>query len=100
METNIGDWLLKIGGPLGLVVLLLLLYYWRVVLPDQRRLQDEYKAALNSALDDARKERDVMRQLREQEVTKFLESLRYRDEKFKGVADAIDAIADRPRRRE
>lgn len=97
METGIGEWLLKIGGPLGLVVLLLLLYYWKVVLPEQRRLHEEYKAALTSALDDARKERDNVRALREQEVTRFLESLRFRDEKFEAVADAI---ANRPRRRE
>lgn len=94
MEGNL-DWLLKVGGPLGFVVALLLLYYWRVVLPEQKRLQDEYKAALTSALDDARKERDAMRALREQEVTKFLESLRYRDEQFNVIADAI-----RPPRRE
>lgn len=98
MEGNL-DWLLKVGGPLGFVVGLLLLYYWRVVLPEQKRLQEEYKAALTSALDDARKDRDAMRSLREKEVEKFLESLRYRDEQFKSVADAISSTP-RPRRRE
>jgi hypothetical protein len=97
MDPHVSEWLLKIGGPLGLVVVLLLLYYWKVVLPEQKRLHDEYKAALTSALEDARNERDAVRALREQEVTRFLESLRYRDEQFKAVADAI---ANRPRRRE
>lgn len=98
METNL-DWLLKVGGPLGFVVGLLLLYYWKVALPEQRRLQEEYKSALTSALDDARKDRDAMRSLREKEVERFLESLRYRDEQFKSVADAIGSTP-RARRRE
>lgn len=95
METNL-DWLLKVGGPLGFVCGLLLLYYWKVALPEQRRLQDEYKNALTSALDDARKDRDATRALREKEVDKFLESLRYRDEQFTKVADAINSVK-RPR---
>ena len=97
MDTNL-EWLLKVGGPLGFIVGLLLLYYWKVVLPEQKRLQEEYKAALTSALDDARRERDAVRILREQEVTRFLESLKYRDDRFKEVADAINAT--RARRRE
>jgi hypothetical protein len=58
---------------------------------------EEYRNVLTSALDDARKERDTMRQLREKEVDRFLESLRYRDSEFRAVADAISER--RPRQR-
>ena len=98
MDPNVSEWLLKIGGPLGLVVVLLLLYYWKVVLPEQRRLHQEYKEALTSALDDARRDRDAVRLLREKEVDKFLESLRYRDEQFQSVADAISNVRTRRER--
>lgn len=109
METNL-DWLLKVGGPLGFVVAVLLLYYWKVVLPEQakqreqtrldlERTRNEYQQILTSALNDARNERDQERKMREQELTRYMESLKYRDDRFKEVADAINANRA-PRRRE
>jgi uncharacterized protein YecA (UPF0149 family) len=88
MEINLES-LLKLYGPLGLIVGILILVIWKKLIPYIEKLQTENRTALTSALDDARKERDLMRTLREKEVEKFLESLRYRDEQFKAVADAI-----------
>lgn len=109
METNL-DWLLKVGGPLGFVVGLLLIYYWKVVLPEQakqreqtradlERTRTEYQQILTSALNDARSERDQERKMREQELNRYMESLKYRDDRFKEVADAIRTLPS-PRRRE
>lgn len=81
--------LLKLWGPFGVIVIGLILFIWKKLLPDQERQRAEYEKALNSALEDARRERDYARQQREKEVDKFLDSLRYRDEQFRQVADAI-----------
>lgn len=81
--------LLKLWGPFGVIVIGLIVFIWKKLLPEQEKQRAEYKAALDSALDDARKERDYARQQREKEVDKFLDSLRYRDQEFKVVADAI-----------
>jgi F0F1-type ATP synthase membrane subunit b/b' len=81
--------ILKLWGPLGLIVLGLAFFIWKYLLPALEKQRAEYKAALDSALEDARRERDYARLQREKEVDKFLESLRYRDEQFKSVADAI-----------
>lgn len=81
--------LLKFYGPLGLIIAILLLAIWKWLIPRMDKREEEYRTVLTAALDDARKERDAARQLREKEVDKFLESLRYRDEQFKSVADAI-----------
>ena len=110
MEGNL-DWLLKVGGPLGFVVGLLLLYYWKVVLPEQakqreqqrqdlERARAEYQQTLTAALEDARKERDQERNLRQQELNRYMDSLKYRDDRFKEVADAINQVRSPPRRRE
>lgn len=108
METNL-DWLLKVGGPLGFVVGLLLIYYWKVVLPEQakqreqtradlERTRTEYQQILTSALNDARSERDQERKMREQELNRYMESLKYRDDRFKEVADAIRTLPSSRRR--
>jgi F0F1-type ATP synthase membrane subunit b/b' len=91
MEFNLES-LLKLYGPLGLGFGLMVLLVWKKLLPYIEKQRAEYQAVLTSALEDARNERDLMRQLREQEVTKFLESLRYRDAEFKAVADAISSV--------
>lgn len=88
MDVNLES-LLKVWGPLGLFVGVLLLLIWKVLIPYIKQQQVDNRETLTSALEDARKERDLMRQLREKEVDKFLESLKYRDEQFKSVAEAI-----------
>lgn len=88
---NTSDWLevLKTGGA-GLVIAAFLgLIIWKVLIPMVHRQQEDTKAILLGALEDARKERDLMRQLREKEVDKFLESMKYRDQKFEDIAEAI-----------
>jgi hypothetical protein len=88
--------LLKLYGPLGLIVFGLAMLVWKKLLPYIEKQQADNRATLTAALEDARKERDYMRQLREREVDKFLESLRYRDAEFKSVAEAINSVK-RPR---
>ena len=84
------DSLLKLYGPLGLLAGILLLVIWKHLLPYIEKQQAENRAILTAALEDARKERDAERQVRIREVERFLESLKYRDEQFKSVAEAIN----------
>lgn len=104
MEASV-ETLLKFYGLPGLIIAVLILLIWKGLLPKLDKRDEEYKAALRSIAEDARRERDLERQSREQErlarereVDKFLESLRFRDEKFKDVADAI-AERRHPRQR-
>jgi hypothetical protein len=95
------DWapLLKIYGPLGLGCALAIFLVARLLKYIQKQheqhiavtaaLAEETRKAAQSLADDARKERDYSRQLREQEVNKFLESLRFRDEKMERGFDEI-----------
>ena len=89
------DSLLKLYGPLGLLVGILLLVIWKKLLPYIEKQQAENRAILTAALDDARKERDSERQIRVREVERFLESLKYRDDQFKSVAEAINSVKRR-----
>ena len=91
------DALFKVYGPIGLIIFGLALFIWKWLLPTMAKRDEEYRNVLTSALDDARKERDTMRQLREKEVDRFLESLRYRDSEFRAVADAISERRSRQR---
>lgn len=91
--------LLKFYGPLGLIIVGLALFLWKWVLPRLDKREEEYRAVLLSVVDDARKERDLVRQLRETEVDKFLQSLKFRDEQFRSVADAISEKRQRQTRR-
>jgi F0F1-type ATP synthase membrane subunit b/b' len=106
MDANL-EWLLRIGGPLGGMLGLVLLYYWKKVLPEQEsirkqqredleRARTEYQQILTSALSDARSERDQERKMREAELSRYMDSLKYRDDRFKEVADAINSV--KPRR--
>jgi len=88
MEIN-GESLIKFYGPLGLIIFGLGIFVWKWLLPRLDKRDEEYRLAINAALSDARAERDYMRQQREKEVDKFLDSLKYRDEQFKSIADAI-----------
>jgi hypothetical protein len=101
------DWptVLKTFGPLGLGCLLaiglvkaLLDYIRRQHEAHAKALQDakiEQVAALEKVVDDARKERDYSRQLREMEVNKFIDSLRFRDEKMeRGFDEVVRALQD------
>jgi hypothetical protein len=92
-----GESLVKFYGPLGLIIFGLALYVWKVLLPKIEQRETEYRAMMASIVDDARKERDLSRQAREREVDKFVESLRFRDQEFQSVADAISG--KRPSRR-
>lgn len=84
-----GESLLKLYGPLGLIVFGLALVVWKKLLPKIDQRETEYRAMMISVVEDARKERDLSRQAREREVDKFIESLKFRDQEFKSVADAI-----------
>lgn len=99
---NTSDWLevLKTGGA-GLVIAAFLgLIIWKVLIPMVNKQQEDTKTILLSALEDARKERDLMRQLREKEVDKFLDSMKHRDEKFNSIVEAIrDSREPRGRQR-
>jgi predicted ATP-dependent Lon-type protease len=91
MEISLES-LIKIWGPLGLFVGVLLILIWKKLLPDIEKQHQENRFILTAALEDARRERDLMRSLREKEVERFLESLKYRDEQFKSVAEAISSV--------
>ena len=71
----------KTWGPLGIGFVLLL-----VLIVGGAKW---FKSTLIGSLDDARKERDYMRQQREREADKFIESLRYRDEIMRKGFDEI-----------
>lgn len=47
------------------------------------------KALIQGTINDARNERDYMRQMREKEADKFIESLRLRDELMKAGFDEV-----------
>ena len=60
----------------------------------------EKDAALKNAIEDARSERDYMRQLREKEVQEFIDSLRLRDEKMeRGFNEIVIALRESKSRR-
>jgi F0F1-type ATP synthase membrane subunit b/b' len=88
VEINL-DTLLKLYGPLGLIVFGLAVFVWKKLLPKIDQREAEYRAMMTSVVDDARKERDLSRQAREKEVDKFIESLKFRDQEFRSVANAI-----------
>lgn len=92
--------ILKLWGPFGIIVAGLVVFIWKKLLPDLERQQQAYRDVLTSALEDARKERDQERSLRQQELNRYMESLKYRDDRFKDVADAINSVRPPPRRRE
>ena len=86
------DWdaLLKIYGPLGVGCAIAIVLV--------KVLLNYIKKQHESNLEDARKERDYARQLRERETEKFLESLRMRDEKMeRGFSEIIIALHRRDR---
>lgn len=89
------DWtaVAKIYGPLGVTCLLLVLAVWKILLPWIQKQQATAEANLKEQIQEARSERDYVRQMREAEVNKFLDSLKLRDEKMEralnGVAEAI-----------
>lgn len=94
------DWspLLKIYGPLGLFCAIAILLVTRLLKYIQKQ-HDEHIQVSQALTDDARKERDYVRQAREQEVDKFLESLRFRDEKMeKGFDEIVRALQDSRRK--
>lgn len=91
------DWesVAKIWGPLGVGCFLLILFVWRGLLPYIKKQQEDNKQILTSTIEDARKERDFVRQLREVEVDKFLNSLKLRDEKMeRGFQEVVHALRD------
>lgn len=99
MDIN-AEAVLKLWGPFGMIVMGLVVFIWKKLLPDLEKQQQAYRDVLTSALDDARKERDQERNLRQQELNRYMDSLKYRDDRFKEVADAINQVRTPPRRRE
>lgn len=97
MEIS-GEAILKLWGPFGIIVAGLTAFIWKRLLPDLEKQQQAYREVLTSALDDARKERDQERLLRQQELSRYMESMRYRDEQFKEVAEAINSLKVRRER--
>jgi hypothetical protein len=88
---SVSEWepLIKLWGPFGLIVVGLILFIWKKLLPDQEKQRAEYQTALNSALDDARRERDYARQQREKEVDKFIQSLDTISRRFESITSDI-----------
>lgn len=94
------DWspLLKIYGPLGLFCAIAILLVTRLLKYIQRQHEEHIEAA-QALAEDARKERDYVRQLREQEVNKFLESLKFRDERMERGFDEVVRTLQETRRK-
>lgn len=90
--------ILKLWGPFGLIVVGLVVFIWKKLLPDLEKQQAAYREVLTTALTDARNDREHERKMREQELSRYMESMKYRDEQFKPLAEAINA--NRPTRRE
>lgn len=102
------DWpaIAKIYGPLGLISLVVIALVWKGLLPYIKKQHEEHVesletakteqvSALTSVIDDARKERDYTRLLREKEVDKFIDSLRLRDEKMeRGFNEIVRALQE------
>lgn len=105
------DWtpILKIYGPLGVFCAIAILLVTRLLKYIQKQHEDHIKVtqvlvedtrtAAQALADDARKERDYSRQLREQEVNKFIESLKFRDEKMeRGFDEVVRALQETRRK--
>lgn len=90
--------LLKFYGPLGLIVFALGMLIWKKLLPDLEKQQNLNRAMLEAALEEARKERNMERQLRERELERYMESMKYRDDQFKPVVEALNALKTRRER--
>lgn len=99
MEIS-GEAVLKLWGPFGVIVIGLTAFIWKKLLPDLEKQQAAYRDVLTTALADARKERDQERLLRQQELNRYMESMKFRDEQFKDVADAINALKPRRERQQ
>lgn len=85
----------RIYGPLGVMCFLFALLIWKGLLPYIKKQHEEHVAALQSTVDDSRKERDYNRTLREKEVDKFLTSLEFRDEKMeRGFNEVVRVLQD------
>jgi Zn-dependent oligopeptidase len=81
--------ILKLWGPFGIILIGLIVFIWKRLLPDQEKSRAEYKSALDSALEDARRERDYARQQREKEVDKFIQSLDTISRRFESITSDI-----------
>jgi hypothetical protein len=94
------DWpgLLKIYGPLGVFCGLAIIFV-KVLLNYIKNQHREHVQVLQGQAEDARKERDYSRQLRELEVNKFIDSLKLRDEKMeRGFDEVVRALQDTRRK--
>lgn len=82
----------KTWGPLGIGFVLGLILV--------AALLKAAKQVLLSSVEDARKERDYMRQIRERELERFLESLKSRDDKMeRGFNEIVAALRNNKIRR-
>lgn len=88
--------LLKFYGPLGLIIFVLLMAIWRWLIPRMDKRDEEYKSALMSIVDDARKERDYERQSRAKEVDTFVQTVRFQSEQARLQLEKLaDSVVDR-----
>lgn len=88
------DWeiVAKTWGPLGVIFVLSVIG----IVAGARMV----KALILGTIEDARKERDYMRQQREREATAFIQSLEKRDELMKeGFDEVLREIRNTPRRK-
>ena len=105
------DWspVLKVYGPLGVFCAIGILLVSRLLKYIQKQHEDhiqvtqalaeETRRAAQALADDARKERDYGRELREQELNRFIESLRFRDEKMeRGFDEVVRALQETRRK--
>jgi|ERR1051326_1097829 hypothetical protein len=90
-QTEWPELIKTVGYPTAILIVVGMLFRYGLW-PWFKQQQAEKDADLKAAIEDARKERDYMRSQREKEVDKFIESLRFRDERFKEVADAIERM--------
>lgn len=83
LQTS-ADWfaIFKQAGTVGVVCVFFGLAIWKIFIP-----------MMQSSLEDARKERDRMAGQLERQANEFTASLKYRDDKFRDIADAIDRAA-------
>src|SRR5689334_1398800 len=93
-QTEWPELIKTVGYPTAILIVLGIVFRY-ALWPWFKQQQAEKDADLKATIEDARKERDYMRGVREREVEKFLESLRFRDEKMeRGFNEVVVALRD------
>src|SRR5689334_7670470 len=93
-QTEWPELIKTVGYPTAILIVVGLVVRYGLW-PWFKQQQAEKDADLKNAIEDARKERDYMRLQREKEVEKFLESIRFRDEKMeRGFDEVVAALRE------